>query len=70
MENYKYQANENFFDNIFNMLNEGGKYGWPDAQKIFTKEDGKLVAQDQDTYNLVGEIVRPEYLKKRFIVKQ
>lgn len=67
MKQYQYQANEHFFDTVFKTLNEGGVYGWASEQKFFTKEDGKLVAQDQLTYDSVALIVRPEYLKKRFI---
>jgi hypothetical protein len=66
MDDFMLKANEMFFDSIFKTLNENGKYGWISEQKFFTKENGKLVADDKEGYELARAIVSPEYFKKRF----
>lgn len=66
MEKFEKKMNEQFFENIFRVLNEGGKYGWINENKIFTKVNEKLVAEDNEAYEKVKQIVSKEYLNKRF----
>jgi len=66
MHHFEITENEKFFEQIFNLLDEGGVYMWPDKLKTFIKKDDKLVAEDIDTYNAVEEIVSRKYLRKRF----
>jgi hypothetical protein len=40
-------ANEQFFTKTINSLHEGGIYGWPAINEVFTISDGKLCGSDR-----------------------
>ena len=64
MEDYKIEANEQFFDQVLDVLNEGGKWVWKNhPENVFTKQDGQLVGDD---LSMVSLIVSPEFLSKKF----
>lgn len=68
MEKFKIEANEEFFTQVLRFVKEGGVYGWPDAQEVFTKRNGKLVGSAVGI-NKVREIVSEEFFTKTFEVK-
>ena len=68
MENYKTDANEEFFEWVFHNLNEGGTYVWEAEDKMFTKLDGKFIAEDNTAYGLIKAIVGTVYFNKRFLL--
>ena len=59
------KANELFFKNILNMLNDGGCWFFPAIMQPFTKENGKLVATTKEAYNYVLSIT-PENIHNLF----
>lgn len=69
MEEYKLIANENFFDNVLHLLNEGGTWAWPDELEIFTKNGDKLLS-NQNALDKIEPIVRHDYFIKRFSLKK
>lgn len=60
-------ANEKFFLNIISMLNEGGKYGYPAEQTIYTLKRGKLCG-DAHAIEVIKPIVSEAFLMKYFAV--
>lgn len=69
MSNLKKQqleANEQFFERIFNALSEGGKYAYPEIVEVYTKKDGKFHCTKKG-YLEIKKIVTPKYLIKRFV---
>ena len=67
LKKYQIEANEKFFDNVMELVKDGGIYCWVSINKQFIKRGGKLIAEDNDAYDKVSEIVSPEYLKKKFV---
>lgn len=65
MEPHMIEANEKFFDNLLVVLREGGIWGWPEANVLFTKKDGKLVG-DQTANREARKIVSEKYFNKFF----
>lgn len=47
MEQFKINANEQFFSRTISLLKEGGKYGWPATGHTFTKRGGKLLGSPE-----------------------
>ena len=65
MDKEKQKANEEFFDNVHGMLNEGGVYIWIDQKESF-KREGDFLLCSQKGYDEVEKIVSPSYMKYRF----
>lgn len=65
MEKEKLKANENFFDNVHSMLNEGGVYIWIDEKEPFKREGDYLICSKKG-YEKVKAIVSPSYVDYRF----
>lgn len=63
MDKYKIEANEKFFENIIEMTNDNGVYGWPDQQELFAVKDKKLHPFTIRGYMELKKIVSPEWLK-------
>lgn len=38
-EMIRHPNNRAFFENVLRVLHEGGIYGWPDMQEVFTREE-------------------------------
>lgn len=41
------EANEAFFTSLIKLIHEGGNYGWPAIQEIFTVRNGKLCGSER-----------------------
>lgn len=65
---YEIKANEAFFEQVFELLHDGGKWGWIDEQINFTKSGEHLIAPNKEAYEKVARIVSAEYLNKRFTI--
>lgn len=46
IEMVKHPLNRSFFLNVLKMLRPGGKYGWPDLQQVFTREEIEQYLQE------------------------
>jgi hypothetical protein len=68
MEDYKIKANEQFFSNILNVLTEGGKYMFPKAMQIYTKENNKLVGSTESMVH-IKDIVSDKFFNNHFETK-
>lgn len=60
------EANEEFFERVFNALAEGGKYAYPEIVEVYTKKEGKFHCSTKG-YIEIKKIVTDKYLIKRFI---
>jgi hypothetical protein len=69
MEDYKIKANEQFFSNILNVLTEGGKYMFPKAMQIYTKENNKLVG-NAIALSHIKDIVSDKFYNENFKLKE
>lgn len=56
------KANELFFKNILNMLNDGGCWLFPAIMQPFIKKNGKLVAATKEAYNYVLSITQKIFI--------
>ena len=65
MENYKIKANEEFFENINNLLKDGGTYIFPAAEQIYTKENNTYKTS-QEGLDAVNPLVSKEFFDKYF----
>ncbi len=66
MEDFKKRANEGFFTNVINLLNEGGFWGWKaKPHLVFKKRNGKLECS-QEGYEAVSEIISKKFLEENF----
>jgi hypothetical protein len=63
------RANENWFTNVLNTLQEGGRYAFPDAMEIYVKRGNKLICTKGGFDAVVG-LVRKEYLEKNFKIEE
>ena len=61
------QANEQFFERVFNALSEGGKYVFPEIVEVYTKKEGKFYCTKKG-YIEIKKIVTDKYLIKRFLI--
>ena len=63
---YQKKANEQFFLNTLNFLNEGGVYIFKDYPEcVFTKRDGKFIC-NMDSYAMIIPLVTKTFIKKYF----
>jgi hypothetical protein len=69
MEQYKIEANEQFFDNLLVVLREGGFWIWREAGVLFIKKDGRLLG-DLAANREAEKIVSKKYFKKNFGISQ
>ena len=53
LKKYQIEANEKFFDNVMELVKDGGIYCWVSVNKKFIKRGGKLIAEDNDAYEVV-----------------
>lgn len=59
------KANEIFFKNLINSLNEGGVWVFPNIMQSYIKKNGKLVASNRFAYETIRSIT-PESIHKLF----
>ena len=69
MEQYKIHANEIFFKNIIDSLNEGGCYFFIDAAQIFYKS-GNVLIENKKALQKVKGIVSNDFYNNYFKLKE
>ena len=69
MEQYQIEANEKFFKNIINSLNEGGCYFFIDAQQAYYKS-GDVLLGNKNALQKVKGIVSNKFYNKYFKLKE
>lgn len=62
---FQIKQNEQFFRNVINILNEGGSYVFPAAQKTFKKQ-GDTVVGSQEALDAVKGLVTDDFFNKHF----
>lgn len=59
------EANEAFFISLIKLIHEGGTYGWPAIEEIFTVRDGKLCGNEKGLH-AASQIVSKEFFTNHF----
>jgi hypothetical protein len=69
MEQYKIEANEDFFEFINGMLKTGGTYIFPAADQVYIKTEDKFEAS-QEALDEISPLVSKEFFDKYFKLQQ
>jgi hypothetical protein len=67
MEPYMYEANEKFFETVLRKVREGGLFIWPEAQAIYHIVMKKIMPDDNRSYQILKDQVRPEWFSTHVI---
>lgn len=65
MEKYMIEANEMFFKNVIETLNDGGIYVFPSAMKSYQKK-GNFLVGTKDALDCVRDIVSNNFFQTHF----
>lgn len=68
MEQYKINANEQYFRNVINLLGKRGAFVYKELNEVLKCENGKLCCT-QRAYDNIKNIVSADFLTNYFIVK-